>query len=497
MYDLLVIGAGPAGLAASERAVRLGAKVCLLEARRVGGTDAVSGVVPARTLAQIAHLKRTADELRRFGIEVGTPTLDFGRALERCRGVIEEIHAATTAQAEALGGADRLTVLEAAGAARFVAPQSVLLGDGRVLTADKAVICVGGHPRRPDFPGCELALLPHDLWRPGAVLPSTAVVLGTGHTGIQLASILADFGCKVQLLERGPRILSHEDRDLSRAIHAGFEERGIEIVTGVAGAKAIERDNGKLRFRCAVGEAEHSFRCEAVVVSQGWVPNTAALGLDAAGVALDRRGFVAVDDCLRSSQPSIYAAGDVTGRRMLVTAAMQEGYIAAGNALTGAEAPLRHRIVSSGGYPCPEHGSVGLTEAEARQRHEVEVAMAPYSENHRAIIDGKTEGFCKLIVERQSRLILGAHVVGERAVEVVQLAAAGMTSGLRVEQLAATDLAYPTYVQIVGEAAYRACLALGIDIRETMPPDVPALWPSAEQIERQETPLPEGAPCSL
>ena len=152
MYDLIVLGAGPAGVSATERAARLGAKVCLVEARRAGGTDAVSGVVPARTLANIAHLKRTADQLGRYGIEVGKPKLDFDRALARCREIIEEVHASKVASAADLGEGRNLTVYESVGEAGFLDPHRVVLGDGTVLTADKFVICTGGHPRRPDFP---------------------------------------------------------------------------------------------------------------------------------------------------------------------------------------------------------------------------------------------------------------------------------------------------------------------------------------------------------
>ena len=471
MYDLIVIGAGPAGVAAAERAARMGADVCLVEARRAGGTDAVSGVVPARTLAYIAHLKRTAEQLGRYGIEAGTPKLDFARALARCREVVEEVHAGKERLAKNLGEGRTLTVYENAGDAKFVDPHTIVLEDtATALTAEAFVICAGGHPRRPDFPGSEHAIVPTDLWRSEISLPSSAVIFGTGHTGIQVASILADFGCTVHLLERGPRILSHEDEDLAVAIQSAFEDRGIDVITGVEGAKELTKHGQGLTFRYARNGRDHDIRCDVVCVSMGWIPNTDAIGLHAAGVEVTQRGFVEVDDCLRTSQPHIYAAGDVTGRMMLVTGAMQEGYVAAGNALTGTRDVVRHSVVSTGGYPYPEHGSVGLTEAAARQSHDCEISLVPYRENVRAIIDGKTYGFCKLIVDRKSHLILGAHVVGERAVEVVQLVAAGMATGLRVEQLAAVDLAYPTYVQIVGEAAYRICRALGIALRENEPP---------------------------
>ena len=295
------------------------------------------------------------------------------------------------------------------------------------------------------------------------------MIVGTGHTGVQVASILADFGCRVHLLEHGPRILSREDQDVAEAIQSAFEDRGIDIVTGVNHTKEITRHGDTLKFRYTQDDRDQEIECHAVIVSLGWIPNTEAIGLEAANVEVNQRCFIEVDECLRTSQPHIYAAGDVTGRMMLVTGAMQEGYIAAGNALTGSRDPVRHKVVSTGGYPYPEHGSVGLTEAKAREAYDCEISLVPYRVNQRAIIDGKTFGFCKLIVDRKSHLILGAHVVGERAVEVVQLVAAGMATGLRVEQLAAVDLAYPTYVQIVGEAAYRACLASASSSAKTNP----------------------------
>ena len=464
MYDLVVVGGGPAGIAATERAARMGANVCLVEAGRAGGTDAVSGVVPARTLAYIAHLHRNAQLLGRYGIETSSPQLDFERALARCADVVDEVHASKEALAIELSSHTNLEVREHAGVARFTDASTLILGHGERLQAERFVICTGGHPRRVSFPGSQLACVPADLWRQGARLPGRAVILGTGHTGIQIASILNDFGCKVMLLERGPQLLAREDRDVADAIHTAFEARGIEIVTGAGAPSALASTSSGLTLTCQNEDTERVFEGDTIVMSLGWIPNTDALGLSDAGVEINERGFIAVSDQLQTSKPHIYAAGDVTGRRMLVTSATQEGYVAAGNALRGTQDCVSHQIVSTGGYPFPEHGSVGLTEADV-SASDCEIATVRYSENTRAIIDGNTYGFCKLIVDRDSQLIVGAHVVGERAVEIVQLVATGMKTGLRVQQLASVDLAYPTYMQIVGKAATRICGALGLDLR--------------------------------
>jgi len=187
------------------------------------------------------------------------------------------------------------------------------------------------------------------------------------------------------------------------------------------------------------------------------------LGLEAAGVATDR-GHIVVDDTLQTSVPHIFAAGDITGRVMLVQSATYEGSLAAEQAVLGAERSQSHEIVPHGGFTDPEYASVGLTEEAALAWHDCVVSSVPYTDLDRSVIDGHQEGFCKLIVDRASRRILGAHIVGEQAVEVVQLVATAMRGGMPVEELADIELAYPTFTAIVGLAARRAARELGVAI---------------------------------
>jgi pyruvate/2-oxoglutarate dehydrogenase complex dihydrolipoamide dehydrogenase (E3) component len=223
---------------------------------------------------------------------------------------------------------------------------------------------------------------------------------------------------------------------------------------------------------------------EAIVLAVGWPGAVEGLGLDAAGVTT-ARGYVTVDDTLRTSAPHIYAAGDITGRMMLVQSAAGEGRMAAENAALGDARPYGRRIVPHGGFTDPEYASVGLTEAQARVAHDPVVAVAPYADLDRAVIDERTEGFCKLIVHRVSHEIIGAHVVGEQAVEIVQIVAAAMAGRMPVEQIAALELAYPTFTGIVGLAAREAAQALA---GAEAPPPWPALGGGrAVEWERRES----------
>jgi pyruvate/2-oxoglutarate dehydrogenase complex dihydrolipoamide dehydrogenase (E3) component len=227
---------------------------------------------------------------------------------------------------------------------------------------------------------------------------------------------------------------------------------GIDVHTGIAGVGGIERQGDLLVLGYRAGDDAVRLEVESVILAVGWPGNLEPLHLDAAGVRTDR-GYVAVDDRLRTSVPHIWAAGDVTGRMMLVQSATIEGRIAAENALAAEPRPLQHAIVAHGGFTDPEYGSVGLTEAAARAAGEVVVGNVPYSHLDRAVIDRRTVGFCKLVADPASHQLLGAHVVGEQAVEVVQIAAAAMAGGMSVDRLAEVEFAYPTFTAIVGLAA--------------------------------------------
>ncbi len=458
MFEVVVVGGGPAGVTAALRARELGAEVALVERGNMGGTCTNDGCVPTRVLARAARLVRDAGQFARFGLEGEPPEVHFTRLLSRAQHVVYEVQEKKQlrAQLEAAG----VRVFDRAGDARFRDARELALGDGKGLQGEKFVLCVGGHARRLPFPGSEHALTHSDVWAM-KYLPRSIVVVGGAATGCQLASVFAAFGSRVWLLDVAPRILGAEDEVVSRGVADAFRERGIEIFTGIGGVEKLERGEGGLRLFYDKDGERRTLDAEAVVVAVGWPGNVEGLNLEVAGVEVER-GHVRVDDALRTSAPHVFAAGDITGRMMLVQSATYEGNLAAEQAVLGGEHGYQHTIVPHGGFTDPEYGSVGLTESRAREGHDAVVSVVPYSELDRGVIDGHTEGFCKLVVDRPSRRILGAHIVGEQAVEVVQIVATAMRSGMPVEHLADVEFAYPTFTSIVGLAARRILRELGL-----------------------------------
>lgn len=450
-YDVVVIGGGPAGVTAALRARELGASVALVERGNLGGTCTNDGCVPTRVLAKAARLARDAEQLADYGLIGARPEVDFAQVVRRAHEIVYRVH--EKKQLRAHLERDNVRVFAGAGAARFVDAHAVALADGQTVTGARFIICAGGHARRLPIPGGELALTHSDVWRMQR-LPRAIAIIGGAATGCQLASIFSAFGARVALLDVSPRLLGGEDDAVSDTITQAFAARGLTVATGIAAVERIERTEDGLRLIYAADGAERTLDVETVIQAVGWPGNADDLNLAALGVRTER-GYIAVDDALRTSVPHIYAAGDITGRMMLVQSATGEGDLAAEHAVLGAGRTSRHGIVPHGGFTDPEYGSVGLTEQQARAQHDCVVTTVPFADMDRAVIDGHTEGFCKLIVERSSRHILGAHIVGEQAVEILQLVAAGMAAGLRIEQLAELELAYPTFTAIVGVAARR------------------------------------------
>ena len=469
MFDVIVLGGGPAGTLAASKAAELNAKVALIERGRLGGVSTNDGCVPVRALAHAARLARESEQFGLYGLEGDTPTVNFPQVLTRVQQVVDKIHEKKNLLTELKQAG--VIVYTHVGDAKFIDEQTIGFPDGRELKAKKFIICVGGHGRRLPFPGNEYALTHSDIWSLEK-LPQSVVIPGTGATGCQLASVLAAFGSKVWLLERSQRILRTEDELVGKVVGEEFTKRGINIIYGYSSIKAIEKkSDGSLKFIYIDQGEEKIIPCEAVILATGWPGNTEKLNLEAAGVKTDKRGFIEVNDYLQTCNPNIYAAGDVTGIMMLVSGATHEARISAENAVLGNKRRYKHDICPSGSFTDPEYASVGLREYELSPEQEYIKSVVYYSDFIRAVVDDRTAGFCKLIADIDSRLILGAHVVGERAVETVNLVAAAMKTGVRFEQLAELEIAYPTYVGIVGVTARE----LGVELGRAMGADH---WPS-------------------
>ena len=449
-YDVLVIGGGPAGTAAALRAAELGATVAVAEQSRTGGSCVNSGCVPTRVLAKTARLMREVRTADTYGISVSEQAVDWPVTVARVRATVERVQQAK-AEPQKLAAAGVDLLME--GRARFTGPHEVeLAATGRRVRADSVIICVGGRSRRLPIPGAELATLPEQILELPSV-PRRLAVVGAGNTGAQLVTVFGALGAQVTLLDKEPRILAHTDAAVSTAVAQAFVEQGVRVETSVDAVVSLVRsDDGiELTWRCGGEERRSTY--DAVITATGWPASTGGLGLEAAGVTASRGG-IPVDEHLRTDVPHIYAAGDVNQQAMLVQAAHFEAEAAALNAVLGARTRAPHHLLPAGGFTDPDYAGVGLTEEQARDRGMAYgVAHIDYASMERPVIDDRTRGFLKLITDSRRELLLGAHAVGEQAIEVVSAVTASMAAGVDVATLARVEFAYPTYSAVIGVAA--------------------------------------------
>ena len=450
MVDVLVIGGGPAGVVAALRTADSGATTALVTRDEFGGMAANDGPVPVRTLAHAARLIREARQLGRYGIVVGEPVLDYQRLLERVQEVVTDVRAHSTFRSQI--DSVNVAVHERVGCAHFVDSHTIETATGLRLRADKIIICTGGGSRRLSVPGSEFTATHSDAWALTSVPPSM-IVIGAGATGAQVASIFHAFGSQVQLFHTGSRILPTEDEDVSAAVAVAFRQSGIVVRENFGCVESFEKTANGVRMSFSKDGKQESVEASVIVAAIGWVAETRDLNLAKAGVETDKRGFIGVDEFLRTSASHVFAAGDVTGRLMLVPQALQDGFVAATNAVRGVTMKVPDQAAPIGSFTDPEYAQVGLTESKARATHDIATAVVCFDSTTRTIIDGRTNGFCKLIVDRQTRQILGCHVVGERAVEITQVAAVAMAGNMRVDALAQVPLSFPTYAGVLGRVA--------------------------------------------
>jgi pyruvate/2-oxoglutarate dehydrogenase complex dihydrolipoamide dehydrogenase (E3) component len=460
MTDVLVVGAGPAGVAAATRAAQLGARTTLATSGAFGGLAANDGPVPVRTLAHAARLMREVRQLPAYGIEVGEARLDYGRLLARVAEVVAAVgaHSALRPQAEAAG----VLIREHLGPLQFAAADTLESGAGERFRADRIILCTGGVSRRLGVPGTELVATHSDAWSLTQV-PGSMLVIGAGATGLQVASVFNAFGTKVQLFQSGPRIIPTEDDDVSAAVAEGLRRSGVDVHEGFGAIERFNRTPTGIRMVYARDGETLTAEADLAVAAIGWTAETGPLNLAAAGVEADPRGFIVVDDFQRTTAAHVWAAGDVTGGLMLAPQAIQEGFAAATNAVTGEGATARREINPIGSFTDPEYAQVGLSEVAARAGHDVQIAVARFDDLTRGIVDGRTVGFCKLVVGRADHRILGCHVVGDRAVDTAQIAAVAMAGGLTVDALARLPLSFPTYAGVLARAAATAAYHLNND----------------------------------
>jgi pyruvate/2-oxoglutarate dehydrogenase complex dihydrolipoamide dehydrogenase (E3) component len=445
-YDLVVLGGGTAGLIASLYAARVGARVALVEqAEQPGGDCLFAGCVPSKSLiasAQRAHDMRTADTV---AVEPCEPRVDFARVMERVQEVIRRAGVPDTAEhLEAQG----VEVVRARG--RFVAP-GVVEADGRELRYRAAIIATGSRPAVPAIPGlAEADFLTNETVWDLRELPSRLTVLGGGPVGCELGQAFARLGSRVEIVEAAAVLLPGEDGDAGRFIADTLAGEGVRLQLGTHVTR-VEAAQGLAGVLVA---GERRIEYERLLVALGRQPAGEGLGLENVGVEPDERGFVRVDARLRTTGDRIWAAGDAVGRMYFTHLAGHQGLTAMANALFRARRSFDYSAVPRVTFTDPEVASVGLTEAEARERlgRDPLVLRHDYADSDRALTAGRARGFAKLVTGGRGRL-LGATLAAPAAGESIAELAALVRRGGSAAELSQTIHAYPTYSEGPARAA--------------------------------------------
>jgi pyruvate/2-oxoglutarate dehydrogenase complex dihydrolipoamide dehydrogenase (E3) component len=456
VYNLVVLGAGTAGLVATAGAATLGARVALVEERLMGGDCLNFGCVPSKAVIRASRAAYALKEACEFG---GNPAVeagfDFPKAMERMRRLRAEISSHDSVH--------RFTSLGAQvflGSARFASRNMVEI-NGIRLRFKKAIIATGGRPAHPDIPGLsEAGFLTNETVFSLTKLPAHLVVLGAGPIGCELAQAFQRLGSQVTILTRGSRILPREDPDVSSLLAERFQREGIRLVFE-AKIRRVERlDDGKV-IHFTQGTSTGTVTVGEILVSVGRVPNTEGLNLEAAGVQYDAKG-VSVDDRLRTTNPNIYAAGDICSPFKFTHAAEAMARIALQNALFFGRKRASSLVIPWTTYTDPEVAHVGLAEPEARKRGAlVETFTLPFIDLDRAILDGETEGLARVHMDAKTKRILGATLVGRHAGESIGELVLAMNQGLRLDALSGVIHPYPTQAEVIkrlGDASMRSRL---------------------------------------
>ena len=452
-FDLIILGSGPGGYVAGVRAGQLGMKVAVVERDpKFGGTCLLRGCIPTKALLHTASVLDEIREADSLGINVAAPVLDIVKAQERKQKVVDS----NSKGVEFLFKKNKVTGIHGTG--RITGPHEVEVegADGKTTYGAKFImIATGSVPRDvPIAPTDGERVLNSDHVLELQRVPASIAVLGAGAVGTEFASIYTSFGSKVTLIEMLPRILPIEDEEISAELQKALRKRKIDVLTGTK-CLSVERTETGVRLNLEGGKTS-TVEAELLLVAIGRRPVTENLGLEALGIGLDR-GYVKVDPLMRTSVPHIYAIGDVINTPWLAHVATAEGILAVEHMAGLPVRPINYDRVPSCTYCDPEVASVGLTEAKARERgYDVVVGKFPFTALGKAKVIGKTTGFVKVVRETKYDEVLGVHIIGAHATDLIAEACVALQMEGTDEELMRTMHAHPTMSEAVMEAAHAA-----------------------------------------
>ncbi len=448
-FDLIVVGSGPGGYIAAIKGAQRGKKVALVEKRFLGGTCLNVGCIPTKTLIAHAKVVKKIKHAADFGISTGAISIDFSKMKEHKDKVVSQIRKSL----EGLIRANGVEIIR--GAASFVSPQELKIEgeDEGVIQSEKIIIATGSDP-------LEISACPCDhqrVFNSSSILelnklPESLIIIGGGYIGCEFASLYAELGVKVTLLEALPLLAAAQGKIVSESLNSSFKKQGITVQVGVT-VTGIQVENNQVVVQIQGGD---SIKGESVLVAVGRKVVSDGLGLEKIGIAVNERGAVIVNDKMESNIPGVYAIGDITGRAMLAHVASHEGIVAAMNA-TGGEAKMHYQAVPAVIFTLPEIAMVGLTLEQAIEKgYEVAEGRFPFRALGKSVASMETEGFAQVIIDKKTGQILGGLVIGEEASSLIAEVTVAMTNELTADCIVETIHAHPTLSEAWLEATWMA-----------------------------------------
>jgi dihydrolipoamide dehydrogenase len=454
-FDVIFVGGGPAGYVGAIRSAQLGLNTAIIEREGLGGTCVLWGCIPAKALLESANVANKVRHAAEFGVTVGEPKFDYGVAMKRSRAV----SAQNSKGVEFLMKKNKVTYIK--GTAKLSGKNAVTVktADGKEEKHDAkkgVVICTGSRVKGLPQIGLELnktTVLSSDEALTVENAPKTIAVIGAGAVGCEFADVFNAFGSQVTLLEVLPGILPLEDADVSKELERVFKKRKIDVITGakISNVK-VGKDN--VTMTVEAGGQKNDMTFDKVLVAAGRAPNTEEVGLKEQGVQLTERGFIKINEKMETSVKGIYAIGDVAGPPMLAHKGSREGVVVA-EVLAGKHTHgVNYKNSPNATYCHPEVASIGMTEQQCKdQKLDYKVGRFNFSANGRARTSGETDGFVKIIRDAKYGEILGAHIIGAHATEMIHELAVARENEFTVEEVDLAIHAHPTLSEAVAEAA--------------------------------------------
>jgi dihydrolipoamide dehydrogenase len=451
----IIIGGGPAGNTAATHAARLGAEVTVIERDVIGGAAHLWDCIPSKTMIATGGAMAASRRMRGMGLAQHEADIDTPALEER----IDSIKRRIQTSVEGLLSSQGVRMLS--GTARLNGPHEVVVelnGSEETLQADAVLVSTGSRPRIPDWcePDGDRILTTRDCYPP-QVMPSHIAVIGSGVTGVEFVHMFASLGCKVTLVVSRQQVLPSKDPEVAAVLEDDFLKRGVSLLKGARaiGIDRVDDEKGPgVVVRCDDGRV---VRASHAVLAIGSVPNTDGLGLEAAGVVLDRNGYVAINDHCQSSVVHLYAAGDVSGKLPLSSVASMQGRKVAEHVMglhTREHRHLDYDKAASAIFTEPEIADVGLAEAEAfAAGRKIRVTKVPFSASAKALINNDSRGFVKIISDPATGVVLGGSIVGGNAAELISVIALAVTANLKVTDIVESLLVHPALSEALAEAA--------------------------------------------